>query len=91
MLIELGAGSTVVAGVRSRLAVAGLQDRPTTFEQLGSIDCVEARIAPSVAVRLVVVPRGLWHRHVDIRDLIELYFTPGESIQSSAKDPREQQ
>jgi AraC-like DNA-binding protein len=52
MLIELGAGSTVVAGVQSRIAVAGLQDGPTTFEQQGSIDCVEVRIAPSVALRL---------------------------------------
>jgi AraC-like DNA-binding protein len=52
MLIELGGGSTVVGGVRSRLAVAGLQDGPTTFEQQGSIDCVEVRIAPSVALRL---------------------------------------
>jgi mannose-6-phosphate isomerase-like protein (cupin superfamily) len=43
-----------------------------------------------VAGQFVVVPRGLWHRHVDIRDLIELYFTPGKSIQSSAQDPREQ-
>ncbi len=52
MLIELGAGSTVVGGVQSRFAVAGLQDGPTTFEQQGSIDCVEVRIAPSVALRL---------------------------------------
>jgi mannose-6-phosphate isomerase-like protein (cupin superfamily) len=43
-----------------------------------------------IAGQFVVVPRGLWHRHVDIRDLIELYFTPGESIQSNAADPREQ-
>jgi mannose-6-phosphate isomerase-like protein (cupin superfamily) len=42
------------------------------------------------AGQLVVVPRGLWHRHLDIRDLIELYFTPGTSIQSSATDPRDQ-
>ncbi len=41
-----------------------------------------------VAGQFVVVPRGLWHRHFDIRDLIELYFTPGESIQSSEADPR---
>jgi mannose-6-phosphate isomerase-like protein (cupin superfamily) len=43
-----------------------------------------------IAGQFVVVPRGLWHRHVDIRDLVELYFTPGESIQSDAVDPREQ-
>jgi mannose-6-phosphate isomerase-like protein (cupin superfamily) len=43
------------------------------------------------AGQFVVVPRGLWHRHVKIRDLTELYFTPGESMQSTATDPREQQ
>ncbi len=52
MLIELGAGSTVVAGVHSQFAIVGIQDGPTTFEQQGSIDCVEVRIAPSVALRL---------------------------------------
>jgi AraC-like DNA-binding protein len=52
MLIELGAGSTVVGGVHDRFSVVGLQDGPTTFEQQGSIDCVEIRIAPSVALRL---------------------------------------
>jgi AraC-like DNA-binding protein len=52
MLIELGAGSTVVAGVHNRFAVVGLQNGPTTFEQLGSIDCLEVRLAPSVALRL---------------------------------------
>jgi mannose-6-phosphate isomerase-like protein (cupin superfamily) len=40
------------------------------------------------AGQFVVVPRGLWHRHVDIRDLVELYFTPGTSVQSSLEDPR---
>lgn len=40
------------------------------------------------AGRFVVVPRGLWHRHRNINDLVELYFTPGNSIQSSKEDPR---
>lgn len=40
------------------------------------------------AGQFVVVPKGLWHRHRDVRDLIEMYFTPGESLQSTAVDPR---
>jgi hypothetical protein len=30
----------------------------------------------------MVVPRGRWHRHVDAVDLVEMYFTPGESLHS---------
>jgi mannose-6-phosphate isomerase-like protein (cupin superfamily) len=40
------------------------------------------------AGQFVVVPQGLWHRHLNIRNLIEMYFTPGNSIQSTAADPR---
>jgi mannose-6-phosphate isomerase-like protein (cupin superfamily) len=35
---------------------------------------------PLDAGSLVVVPRGRWHRHVDAEHLIELYFTPGQSL-----------
>ncbi len=38
--------------------------------------------------QFVVVPKGLWHRHRNIVDLVELYLTPGESEQSDADDPR---
>lgn len=72
---------------------------PDTDELLfvlhGSVT-VEILTSPSserhalTAGQFVVVPRGLWHRHLDIRDLIELYFTPGESIQSKSADPRDQ-
>lgn len=40
------------------------------------------------AGQCVVVPQGLWHRHRNVRDLIEMYFTPGASVQSTATDPR---
>ncbi len=43
---------------------------------------------PLVAGQFVVVPKSCWHRHVGIRDLIEMYFTPGTSIQSTSEDPR---
>jgi hypothetical protein len=38
--------------------------------------------------QFVVVPRGLWHRHRNVRDLIEVYLTPGTTLQSAAADPR---
>ncbi|MEL7209153.1 MAG: cupin domain-containing protein [Actinomycetota bacterium] len=41
-----------------------------------------------VAGQFAVVPRGHWHRHRDIVDLVEMYFTPGGSEQSDAEDPR---
>jgi mannose-6-phosphate isomerase-like protein (cupin superfamily) len=40
------------------------------------------------AGQFVVVPKGRWHRHRDVRDLIEMYFTPGSSVSSEAEDPR---
>ncbi len=42
----------MVGGVQSRLAVVGLQSGPTRFDQTGSIECVEIRISPSIALRL---------------------------------------
>jgi quercetin dioxygenase-like cupin family protein len=39
------------------------------------------------AGHLLVVPRGLWHRH-EIHDFVkELYLTPDASEHSSAEDP----
>lgn len=43
---------------------------------------------PLTAGQFAVVPRGLWHRHRDVRDLTEMYLTPGESLRSTALDPR---
>ncbi len=40
------------------------------------------------AGQFVVVPRGQWHRHRDLVDLVEMYLTPGETNSSSAEDPR---
>ena len=36
-------------------------------------------VVPLTSGQLVIVPRGRWHRHVDAVDLVELFFTPGES------------
>ena len=41
------------------------------------------------AGQFVVVPKGMWHRHRDVVDLVEMYFTPGDSQQSDAEDPRQ--
>ncbi len=43
---------------------------------------------PLTAGQFTVVPRGLWHRHIDVVDLVEMYYTPGDSQQSDALDPR---
>ncbi len=46
-------------------------------------------VIPLGAGRLVVVPQGVWHRHVDAVDLVEMFFTPGESLHSDdpAREP----
>jgi mannose-6-phosphate isomerase-like protein (cupin superfamily) len=35
-----------------------------------------------------VVPKGHWHRHRNVLDLVEFYLTPGTSLASEADDPR---
>jgi mannose-6-phosphate isomerase-like protein (cupin superfamily) len=44
---------------------------------------------PLTVGQFVVVPKGLWHRHRDVSDLVEIYFTPGESVETTADNPRE--
>lgn len=48
----------------------------------------DAERHPLNAGQFAVVPRGHWHRHRDVRHLVEMYLTPGESLQSTADDPR---
>jgi mannose-6-phosphate isomerase-like protein (cupin superfamily) len=43
---------------------------------------------PLTAGQFTVVPTGHWHRHRTPRDLIELFYTPGSSEESTAGDPR---
>ncbi len=38
--------------------------------------------------QFVVVPQGLWHRHRNLVNLVEMYLTPGDSEHSDAADPR---
>jgi mannose-6-phosphate isomerase-like protein (cupin superfamily) len=44
--------------------------------------------AALTAGQFVIVPKGFWHRHRNVVDLVEMYFTPGRSEQSDAPDPR---
>src|SRR3990170_2585574 len=43
---------------------------------------------PLTAGTFVVVPKGHWHRHTDVRDVVEMFFTPGSTLETSADDPR---
>lgn len=48
----------------------------------------ESHRIPLTAGRFAIVPKGHWHRHTDVHDLVEMYFTPGASVGSTAVDPR---
>jgi mannose-6-phosphate isomerase-like protein (cupin superfamily) len=43
---------------------------------------------PLTAGQFTVVPKGHWHRHTDAHDVVEMFFTPGTTLESSADDPR---
>jgi mannose-6-phosphate isomerase-like protein (cupin superfamily) len=47
-----------------------------------------SQFVPLTAGQFTVVPAGHWHRHRTPRDLIELFYTPGSSEESTAADPR---
>jgi mannose-6-phosphate isomerase-like protein (cupin superfamily) len=48
----------------------------------------DSQSVPLTAGQFTVVPAGHWHRHRTPRDLIELFYTPGSSEESTAGDPR---
>lgn len=48
----------------------------------------ESQCVPLTAGQFTIVPTGHWHRHRTRRDLIELFYTPGGSDESTADDPR---
>lgn len=48
----------------------------------------DRRFVPLTAGQFTVVPRGHWHRHVDLRGLVELFYMPGSCEESTAEDPR---
>jgi hypothetical protein len=40
------------------------------------------------AGQFVIVPKGHWHRHAEVHDVVEMFFTPGATVESTADDPR---
>lgn len=43
---------------------------------------------PLTAGQFTIVPQGHWHRHIEVHDVIELFYTPGTTEESTADDPR---
>jgi mannose-6-phosphate isomerase-like protein (cupin superfamily) len=43
---------------------------------------------PLTAGQFTIVPSGHWHRHIEARGVVEMFFTPGASVNSTADDPR---
>lgn len=60
-------------------------DGSTTVEILTDSD--RHRITLT-AGQFVIVPKGHWHRHAEVHEVVEMFFTPGASIESTANDPR---
>ena len=60
-------------------------DGSVTVEILTATD---RHAVPLTAGTFVVVPKGHWHRHTDVRDVVEMFFTPGSTLETSADDPR---
>jgi mannose-6-phosphate isomerase-like protein (cupin superfamily) len=52
------------------------------------LTATDRHLLPLTAGRFVVVPRGHWHRHRDVHGVVEVFFTPGATVESSADDPR---
>lgn len=48
----------------------------------------DSHSVPLTAGQFVIVPKGHWHRHTDVHDVVEMFFTPGTTLESSAEDPR---
>lgn len=43
---------------------------------------------PLAAGQFAIVPKGHWHRHIEVDDVVEMFYTPGATIDSTADDPR---
>jgi mannose-6-phosphate isomerase-like protein (cupin superfamily) len=43
---------------------------------------------PLTASQFTVVPKGHWHRHTDAHEVVEMFYTPGTTLEASADDPR---
>jgi mannose-6-phosphate isomerase-like protein (cupin superfamily) len=90
-----GAAFCVFRG--DRLEQADWELHPDTDELLmvleGSVTVeiltdTDRYLVPLEAGRFVIVPKGHWHRHIEVRDVVEMFFTPGATVESTADDPR---
>jgi len=52
------------------------------------LTATDRQMLPLTAGQFAVVPKGHWHRHTDVRDVVEMFYTPGTTLESSADDPR---
>jgi|GEM_PF-1116451 mannose-6-phosphate isomerase-like protein (cupin superfamily) len=52
------------------------------------LTATDRHVLPLTAGQVVVVPKAHWHRHRDVHDVVEMFFTPGTTLESSAEDPR---
>ncbi|MEC3915440.1 cupin domain-containing protein [Nocardia sp. CDC160] len=43
---------------------------------------------PLTTGQFTIVPKGHWHRHIDADEVVELFLTPGTTLESTAADPR---
>jgi AraC-like DNA-binding protein len=66
VLLDVGDGAGVVAGVPLRAVVIGLQVQPTLFALRGRTDCVEVRLLPSLARQAGLDVGGLAHAVVPV-------------------------
>ncbi|NMD56184.1 MULTISPECIES: cupin domain-containing protein [Tsukamurella] len=56
-----------------------------TVEILTTTGGERLRLGPG---QFAIVPRGHWHRHLDIDNVVEMFYTPGDTVESTAADPR---
>jgi mannose-6-phosphate isomerase-like protein (cupin superfamily) len=60
-------------------------DGSVTVEILTDSSC---HAVPLTAGKFVIVPKGHWHRHTNVQDVVEMFFTPGTTLETTAADPR---
>ncbi|MEC3957166.1 cupin domain-containing protein [Nocardia sp. CDC153] len=80
-----------------RLASSSWELHPDTDELLmvlsGSVTveiltATDRHPLPLAAGQFTIVPKGHWHRHIDAHEVVELFLTPGTTLESTASDPR---
>lgn len=52
------------------------------------LTATERHRLPLTAGQFAIVPKGHWHRHVEVEEVVEMFFTPGATVESTTEDPR---